>query len=185
MNIIDCHTWPLFPPQAGNRYVALVALSDALHVVITSDRDGSTCTPLCTPEWALIRFWWSIPTEARRLRPLPPVPSLRSYSGMPTPAETEFMGMAVTVTPAMVRVAEWAGNINDVGREGSVTWRLRVGIRPCRRSMVPRPGDSPTIFEPVTIERRWATEEEAIAAIPAVIEHLAHYAGDPSAPEPV
>jgi hypothetical protein len=104
---------------------------------------------------------------------------------MPTADEVEFMGMAITITPASVRVSEWIGSQNDVGREGSVTWRLRIGIRPCRRSMVPRPGDSPTIFEPVTIERRWATEEEAIAAIPAAIAHIAHYAGDPSAPEPV
>jgi hypothetical protein len=42
-----------------------------------------------------------------------------------------------------------------------------------------------TAFEPVTIPGRWATEEEAIAAIPAAIAHIAHYAGDPSAPEPV
>jgi hypothetical protein len=162
-----------------------VALSDELHVVITSDRDGSTISPMVTPEWGLIRFWWAIPTEARRRRPMPPVPSLRSYTGMPTAEEVEFMGMAITITPASVRVSEWAGNLNDVGREGSVTWRLRAITRPCRRSMVSPRDKGFTAFEPVTIPGRWNTEEEAIAAIPAAIEHLAYYAGDPSAPEPV
>ena len=185
MHILDSHTWPLFPPQAGSRYVALVALSDAYSVVITSDRDGSTISPMVTPEWGLIRFWWAIPTEARRRRPMPPVPSLRSYTGMPTADEVEFMGMAITITPASVRVSEWAGNINDVGREGSVTWRLRAITRPCRRSMVSPRDKGFTAFEPVTIPGRWNTEEEAIAAIPAVIANLAFYAGDPSAPEPV
>ena len=185
MQILDSHTWPLFPPQAGNRYVALVALSDALHVVITSDRDGSTISPMVTPEWGLIRFWWAIPTEARRRRPMPPVPSLRSYSGMPTADEVEFMGMAITVTPAPERVAGFVGNQNDIGREEVTRWRLRAITRPCRRSMVSPRDKGFTAFEPVTIPGRWATEEEAIAAIPAIIEHLAYYAGDPSAPEPV
>lgn len=185
MHIIDSHTWPLWPsPQAGNRYAALVALSDAHHVVITSDRDGSTISPLTSPEYAALRFWWAIPTDARRQRPAPPVPSLRSYSGMPEYAEVEFMGMALAIGAVSEREAGFKGNHNDVSRDEVIRWRLRVSIRPCRRGMVSPRDKGHTTFEPVTIPGRWDTEAEALNAIPHAIANLAYYAGDASAPEP-
>lgn len=186
MHVIDSHTWPLWPsPQAGDRYVALVALSDTHHVVITSDRDGSAISPLTSPEYAALRFWWAIPTDARRKRPAPAVPSLRSYSGMPERDEVEFMGMAITISAVPERIAGFVGSHNDVDREELVKWRLRVGIRPCRRGMVSQRDKGHTTFEPVTIPGRWDDEAEALNAIPRAIEHLAYYAGDASAPEPV
>jgi hypothetical protein len=184
MHVIDSHTWSLFPPQAGHRHVALVALSDAHHVVITSDRDGSTISPMTTPEYAAMRFWWAIPTDARRTRPAPTVPSLRSYSGMPERDEVEFMGMAITVAAVPERVAGFVGSHNDIGREEVTRWRLRANIRPCRRGMVSPRDKGHTAFEPVTIPGRWDTEAAALDAIPSAIAHLAYYAGDASAPEP-
>jgi hypothetical protein len=104
---------------------------------------------------------------------------------MPTADEIEFAGMAITITPAPERVAGFIGNHNDVGREEVTRWRLRAHVRPCRRSMVSPRDKGFTAFEPVAIPGRWNTEEDAIAAIPAALANLAHYAGDASAPEPV